>query len=207
MSASYNTRAMRRVLPAAALLLAHAASAATWPWQNRRLEPWEQPKPWDQQASGNSAASIGGRAAYIRPRELSGAWGWGGQLKLPMGGAAAAEVSVDRALLAGPGGDYTIMPIQATVLGYLSGESSLKPYALLGIGWYRLATPTGRDTLNFPHAGAGLELAPGTGAWSIDGSLRVGFSAVYKPFGGTKPWGENWRRRGHLWTVGLNRRF
>lgn len=156
-----------------------------------------------------TAPSIGPRLAFYKPNDADrGDWAWGGQLRLPMDPVYSFEASADWASYRSNGAPVRTTAVQATFLGYFSPDSAFSPYLLVGGGWY----PTHADgpynpfRLFGPHVGAGLQLLLGP-RWSIDGSYRFLWTETVDWTHPLHLFGTDFGVRGHMLTIGLNRRL
>lgn len=158
----------------------------------------------------HTATAIGARMTYYRPYDADfGKWSPGVQLRLHGDKTYALECSADFTHTTFGGTRVSVIPVQATILGFLYPESSISPYVLLGGGWYftRVQDPSPRTVSRFgPHAGAGLQLLVNDG-WSLDGSYRFLWTQSLHLQDPTHPLGQNFSSKGYMITVGLNYRF
>lgn len=154
-----------------------------------------------------SDPQLGGRAVFYRPKDADhGTWGPGMLVRGSLGGAYGFEVSLDDTRHSAAGATYNVLPLQLSLLGFTNPDQALSPYLLAGPGWYftRVGGPGAHnETLFRLHAGAGLQLLGG-GNWSIDGSWRYIWSAVWRFNDYGHPWGSDYHEQGSMWTLALN---
>jgi opacity protein-like surface antigen len=157
----------------------------------------------------HSATSLGPRLAFFRPDDADhGDWAPGVQLRMHMSPVYAFEGSMDFAHYTSAGTSVRTTPIQATVIGYFSEDSSLSPYLLIGAGWYPTHANGPYNAPRFfgPHIGAGLELLLGSN-WSLDGSYRFLWTETISWSNPVRLLGTDFSVRGHMFTVALNYRL
>lgn len=161
----------------------------------------------DMHAS-RSGVTLGGRAAYYRPKDADhGTLNGGAQLRLHFVPAIAVEGSVD--YRQNKFGDTTVdvFPVQASLLLYLTPGFVVSPYILGGVGWYYTRVQDGATTNRYgPHAGAGLEAALAR-HWTVDGSFRYLWTQSLDAPTAASPAGKNFSDKGFMLTAGLNYRF
>ena len=163
----------------------------------------------DEQQSHTQTA-LGPRGVFYRPKNADhGAWSPGGQLNVHAGGPYVIQGSADVAHYTAAGASWRSVPLQVTLIDYLTPEDPASFYVLAGYGWYfnRVDGPGAHsETLAHPHAGAGVELLSGVN-WSFDADYRFIWSATYKPWTSDHPFGSNYQKRGSMITLALTRRF
>jgi len=157
-----------------------------------------------------SDPEVGGRAVFFRPKDADrGTWGPGVQVRGSLGGAYGFEGSLDRARHTAAGADYTVTPLQLSLLGYFVPEQPLSAYLLAGMGWYftRVGGPGAHSETPYRlHAGAGLQLLAG-GNWTLDGSYRFLWNSVWRFNDWGHPWGTGYHAQGSMFTLSLNWRL
>ena len=184
----------------AALVFALLAAAATAP----RLASADDA---DLSAS-RGGVTLGGRAAYNRPKDADhGSLYGGAQLRLHIGPVIAVEASADYRQNKFGGTVVDVYPVQGSLLLYLLPHAMVSPYILGGEGYYYTHVRNGSTTNRFgPHAGAGLEIALARN-WTIDGSYRYLWTQSLTAPTGTSPAGKNFSDNGFMLTAALNYRF
>ena len=152
--------------------------------------------------------TLGGRAAYNRPKDADrGAYYGGAQARLHITSVVAVEASADYRQNVFNGTTVDVYPVQGSLLLYLAPSWILSPYILGGEGWYYTHIRNGATTNRFgPHAGAGVEIALAR-HWTIDGSYRYLWTQSLT--GPTKAniAGKNFSDNGFMLTAALNYRF
>ena len=162
-----------------------------------------------EDAPVHSATSFGPRLTYLLPNDADrGAWAPGVQVRLHMTPLYAFEASADFAHYTSGGVGVHTTPIQATVIGYFSGDSTFSPYLLIGGGWYPTHAdgPYNAPRLFGPHIGAGAELLLGD-RWSIDGSYRFLWTETIDWSHPIELLGTDFSVRGHMFTLAVNYRL
>ncbi len=154
--------------------------------------------------------SIGGRATYYDPKEGSGSWYGGGQVRFYPSRYFAFEGSAD--YRRNDFGDTRVhsYPVQVSALIYPLGTTRLAPFVLGGGGWYysTVKGPGGFDDTQNRfgfHAGGGLQFFLNR-HWSIDGTYRyIWLEKVESKDQNVvdKKFDDN----GHMVTIGLNFHF
>jgi opacity protein-like surface antigen len=152
--------------------------------------------------------TFGGRAAYYRPKGADdGTLNGGAQLRLHILPMLAVEGSADYRQNKYGGTTVDEIPVQASLMLYLTPSWVVSPYVLGGVGWYYTHIQDGSTTNRYgPHAGAGLELALAR-HWSIDGSYRYLWTQSLTAPTTTSPAGKNFSDNGFMLTAALNYRF
>ncbi len=155
--------------------------------------------------------SLGGRAMYFDPRDGSGEWYGGGQLRLYPSHYFAFEGSVDYRRNDFNGNTRThTYPVQVSALIYPLGTTRLAPFLLGGGGWYYTTVrgPGGfSDTQNRfgLHAGGGLQFFLNR-HWSIDGTYRyIWLERIESRDQNIVD--KNFQDSGHMFTIGVNFHF
>ncbi len=153
---------------------------------------------------------LGGRATYFDPKEGSGEWYGGAQLRFYPSHYFAIEGSADyRRNDFGQTRTHTY-PVQVSALIYPLGTTRLAPFILGGGGWYYTTVkgPGGFDDTQNRfglHAGGGLQFFLNR-HWSIDGTYRyIWLEKVQSRDQNIvdKKFDDN----GHMVTIGLNFHF
>lgn len=156
--------------------------------------------------------SIGGRATYFDPENLTTGdeWHGGAQVRLHPSRYFAFEGSADYRQGKLNGTTVHSYPVQVSLLIYPLGTPRLAPFLLGGGGWY-YTTVTGpadfQDTQNrFGwHAGGGLQLFLNR-HWSIDGTYRhIWMEDVQSKHDDV--FDKNYGDGNHMVTIGLNFHF
>jgi hypothetical protein len=164
----------------------------------------------DEEAPTHSATSIAPRVIYYLPDDANnGVFAPGAQLRLHMSDAYSFEASVDDAHYTSGAAQVRTIPIQATIIGYFSPESTLSPYLLIGGGWYPTHSTGGPyepSRLFSPHVGAGLELLLGN-YFSIDASYRFMWMETVDWYHPVQLLGTDFSIRGHMFTLAANFRL
>ena len=152
--------------------------------------------------------TLGGRAAYYRPKDADhGTLNGGAQLRLHFTSVVAVEGSADYRRNKFGGTKVEMYPVQASLLLYLTPSWVVSPYILGGVGWYYTHVQDGSTTNRYgPHAGAGLEAALAR-HWTIDGSYRYLWAQSLDAPTSTSPAGKNFSDHGFMLTAALNYRF
>ena len=162
----------------------------------------------DDMNASREGVTLGGRAAYYRPKDANEGTLYGGaQLRLHFTPMIAVEGSADYRQNKFGGTTVDVFPVQASLMLYLTPSWVISPYILGGVGWYYTHVH-GSDTTNRygPHAGAGLEVALDQ-HWSIDGSARYLWTQSLTAPTTTSPAGKNFSDNGFMLTAALNYRF
>ena len=155
--------------------------------------------------------SLGGRAAYYRPKGAdNGSLNGGAQLRLHMTSVLALEGSVDYRQNKFGGTTVDSFPVQASLMIYLLPGMRVSPYILGGGGWYysHVKNAGGETTTNHfgPHAGAGLQVFLDR-HWSVDGSYRYLWNEDVHSQDAAHPLGQNFSDQGYMLTAALNYHF
>lgn len=137
-----------------------------------------QPLVSAETAAAEKAFSVGPRAVYYTPQDAdNGQWSPGVQARLHLSPDLGLEASLDY-FKNDFGGLTTVktIPIQGSLLAYITPGEIVKPFLLGGAGWYYTMVdgPFGYDnsTSRFGlHAGAGLELVLNKSLY-LSGSYR-----------------------------------
>ncbi len=153
---------------------------------------------------------IGGRATYYDPKDASGQWYGGAQVRLYPSRYFAFEGSAD--YRRNDFGDTRVhtYPVQVSALIYPLGTTRLAPFILGGGGWYYTTVkgPGGFDDTQNRfglHAGGGLQFFLNH-HWSIDGTYRYIWLEKIQSRDqniADKQFNDN----GHMITIGLNFHF
>ena len=152
--------------------------------------------------------TLGGRAAYYRPKDADrGTLNGGAQLRLHLTSVVAVEGSADYRQNKFGGTTVDVVPVQASLMLYLAPRWVVSPYILGGVGWYYTHIQGDGTTHRYgPHAGAGLEVALAQ-HWSIDGSYRYLWTQSLTAPTTASPLGKNFSDNGFMLTAALNYRF
>jgi opacity protein-like surface antigen len=156
-----------------------------------------------------SGVTFGGRGSYFRPKDAdSGDWDGGAQLRLHFTPVLGVEGSADYRQNKYGGTTVDVIPVQASLLVYLTPGWPVSPYLLGGVGWYYTHVQGSSDWQNRygPHAGAGLEVALSR-HWTIDGSYRYLWTQSLTAPTTSQPFGQNFSDHGFMVTAALNYRF
>lgn len=162
----------------------------------------------DLQAA-RTGVSLGGRAAYYRPKDADGGTLNGGaQLRVHLTSVVAVEGSADYRQNKYGGTTVETVPVQASLLLYLTPTLPVSPYLLGGVGWYYTHVQGAHTSTNRygPHAGAGAEVALARD-WTIDGSFRYLWAQSLTAPTTSSPAGKNFSDSGFMLTAALNYRF
>lgn len=156
------------------------------------------------------AVSLGGRATYFDPKDGSGNWYGGAQLRLYPSRFFAIEGSADYRRNDFDGTHTHTYPVQVSALLYPLGTTRLAPFILGGGGWYytTVSGPNGfSDTQNRfgLHAGGGLQFFLNR-RWSIDGTYRYIWLEKVESRDQNIV-NKNFQDNGHMVTIGLNFHF
>ena len=162
----------------------------------------------DDLHASRPGVTLGGRAAYYRPKESDGGTLNGGaQLRLHITSVIAVEGSADYRQNKFGATTVDVFPVQASLMLYLAPNWVASPYILGGVGWYYTHVQNGATSNRYgPHAGAGLEVALSR-QWSIDGSARYLWAQSLKAPTTTSPAGRDFSDNGFMLTAALNYRF
>ena len=154
--------------------------------------------------------SVGGRATYYDPKDASGKWYGGAQVRLYPSRYFAIEGSAD--YRRNDFGDTRVhsYPVQVSALIYPLGTTRLAPFILGGGGWYYTTVkgPGGFDDTQNRfglHAGGGLQFFLNQ-HWSIDSTYRYIWLEKIESKDQNivdKKFNDN----GHMVTIGLNFHF
>ncbi len=152
--------------------------------------------------------TIGGRAAYYRPRGAdNGNLVEGAQARYHLTRRWALEGSVDLRQDIFGATKVDIVPVQLSVIIYLMPHGyTIAPYILAGGGWYytHVEAPASSSAVRFgPHAGGGVEFLLSK-TWSIDGSYRYLWAEDIHSQDLQHPLGRNLSDKGFLLTAALN---
>jgi opacity protein-like surface antigen len=153
--------------------------------------------------------TFGGRASYDRPKGADdGALSGGAQARLHFTPMIAVEGSADYRQNKYGGTTVDLVPVQASLLLYLTPSAVISPYILGGVGYYytHVQGVTGSTNRYGPHAGAGLEAALSQ-HWTIDGSFRYLWTQSLTAPTTASPAGKNFSDNGFMVTAALNYRF
>ena len=155
--------------------------------------------------------SVGGRAAYYRPKGAdNGDWSEGAQVRLHFTPAWALEGSVDLRHDKFDGTRVDVIPIQLSLMVYILPPGyRAAPYLLAGGGWYytHVGAPVEHFESRFgPHAGAGVEFFINK-SWSLDGSYRYLWTEDIHSQDAEHPLGRNFSGKGFMLTGALNYHF
>ena len=161
--------------------------------------------------ASRAGVTLGGRAAYNRPKGADdGSMFGGAQLRLHVTPVFAIEASADYRQNQFGGTTVDVYPVQGSLMIYLTPGMMISPYILGGAGWYytNVRRPGSDITSNRygPHAGAGFELALAR-HWSVDGSWRYLWTQDLDAPTTTSPLGKNFSDNGFMITAALNYRF
>ena len=154
--------------------------------------------------------SLGGRATYYDPKDGSGEWYGGGQVRLYLFEYLAFEGSADYRRNDFDSTRVHSYPVQVSALIYPFGTRRLSPFLLGGGGWYYTTVegPGGfDDTQNRfgAHAGGGLQFWLNE-RFSIDGTYRyIWLEKVESKDVNIKD--KKFDDNGHMVTIGLNFHF
>lgn len=164
----------------------------------------------DDYYAARPGVTLGGRAAYYRPKDAdSGTLNAGAQIRFHFTQVIAVEGSGDYRRNRFEGTNVDIFPLQASLLLYLAPRWAVSPYLLGGVGWYYTHVQGSGGVTNHrygPHAGAGLEAAFAR-HWSIDGSYRYLWTQSLTAPTTAHPAGRNFSDNGFMLTAALNYRF
>ncbi|MCX5789701.1 MAG: outer membrane beta-barrel protein [Elusimicrobia bacterium] len=162
----------------------------------------------DEVHASQPGVTIGGRAAYYRPKDADhGTLNGGAQVRLHITSVIAVEGSTDYRQNKFGGTTVDIFPVQASLMLYLSPNWLISPYILGGVGWYYTHVQDGSTTNRYgPHAGAGVEVALAR-HWTIDGSYRYLWTQSLDAPTTASPAGKNFSDNGFMLTAALNFRF
>lgn len=159
---------------------------------------------------GHTSTSLGGRAVFYKPQDADhGLWAPGVAAKFHVNKGYAAELSMDFTHHSIGETTISVIPVQATLLGYFYPEAKVTPFLLTGIGWYYTRVRDQGSHLENrwgPHAGVGLSMLT-SGHWIIDASYRFLWSQTYHLQDPGHPFGQNFSGRGYMWTLGLSARL
>ncbi len=155
--------------------------------------------------------SIGGRAAYYRPKGADhGDLAEGAQVRLHFTPAWALEGSVDLRQDKFDGTKVDVIPVQLSLMVYILPPGyRVAPYLLAGGGWYytHVGAPVDHFAFRFgPHAGAGVEFFLKR-FWSLDGSYRYLWTDDIHSQDEAHPLGRNFSNKGFMLTGALNYNF
>ncbi|MFI5362478.1 MAG: outer membrane protein [Elusimicrobiota bacterium] len=160
--------------------------------------------------ASRSGVSLGGRAAYDRPKDADrGTYYGGAQLRLHVSPVVAVEGSVDYRQNVFGATTVDVTPVQGSLLLYLIPHAIASPYVLGGEGWYytHVRGTNGLTTNRFgPHAGAGVEIAIDR-HWTLDGSYRYLWTQSLTAPTAASPAGKNFGDNGFMLTAAINYRF
>ena len=153
---------------------------------------------------------IGGRGTYYDPKDASGQWYGGAQVRLYPSRYLAFEGSADYRRNDYGNTQTHTYPVQVSALIYPLGTTRLAPFILGGGGWYYTTVkgPNGfEDTQNRfgLHAGGGLQFFFNQ-HFSLDGTYRyIWVEKVQSKDQNIvdKQFNDN----GHMFTIGLNFHF
>lgn len=175
-----------------------------------RIEAAAQDTDGNDFHAARAGVTVGGRAAYYRPKEAdSGTLNGGLQIRFHITPVIAVEGSGDYRRNRYGGTRVDIFPLQASLLLYLAPRWAVSPFLLGGVGWYYTHVQGSGGATNHrygPHAGAGLEAALGR-RWSIDGSYRYLWTQSLRAPTTAHPAGRNFSDNGFMLTTALNYRF
>ena len=162
----------------------------------------------DDTHASRPGITLGGRAAYYRPRDAqSGSLNGGAQLRLHITSVIAVEGSADYRQNKFGATTVDVFPVQASLMLYLAPDWVVSPYILGGVGWYYTHVQNGATSNRYgPHAGAGGEVALAR-HWTIDGSARYLWAQSLNAPTTTSPAGKNFSDYGFMLTAALNYRF
>ena len=162
----------------------------------------------DEVHASQPGVTLGGRAAYYRPKDADhGTLNGGAQVRLHITSVIAVEGSADYRQNKFAGTTVDVFPVQASLMLYLSPNWLISPYILGGVGWYYTHVQDGSTTNRYgPHAGAGVEVALAR-HWTIDGSYRYLWTQSLDAPTTTSPAGKNFSDNGFMLTAALNFRF
>ncbi|MGH7233678.1 MAG: outer membrane protein [Nitrospiraceae bacterium] len=154
--------------------------------------------------------SIGGRATYFDPKDASGEWYGGGQVRLYLFEYLAFEGSADYRRHDFDSTRVHSYPVQVSALIYPFGTRRLSPFLLGGGGWYytTVSGPGGLDdTQNRfgAHAGGGLQFWLNN-RFSVDSTYRyIWLEKIESRDVNIKD--KKFDDNGHMVTIGLNFHF
>ena len=162
----------------------------------------------DDYHAARPGVTLGGRAAYFRPKDAEhGTMSGGAQLRLHITPAIAVEGSADHRSSKFEGTTVDVIPAQASLMIYLAPGWTASPYLLGGVGWYFTHVHGGGTSNRFgPHAGGGLEVALAR-HWSVDGSYRYLWAQDLTAPTTASPFGKNFSDKGFMLSAALNYRF
>ena len=162
----------------------------------------------DEVHASQPGVTLGGRAAYYRPKDADhGTLNGGAQVRLHITSVIAVEGSADYRQNKFAGTTVDVFPVQASLMLYLSPNWLISPYILGGVGWYYTHVQDGSTTNRYgPHAGAGVEVALAR-HWTSDGSYRYLWTQSLDAPTTTSPAGKNFSDNGFMLTAALNFRF
>jgi len=152
--------------------------------------------------------SLGGRAAYFRPKGAdSGDMAGGVQARIHLSSTWAVEGSVDVRRDKFGGTPVDVVPVQLSLMAYvLPADFRLAPFVLAGGGWYytHVGSQFNHSSSRFgPHAGAGAEFFI-TKSWTVDGSYRYLWTEDIHSQDAAHPLGRNFSDQGYMLTGALN---
>ena len=184
------------ILLAAGLVAALPAFARSEPEESRGPRP---------------GLSIGGRAAYYRPKDADhGDFAEGVQVRYHLTRRWALEGSADLRQENFGGTKMDVVPLQFSAMIYLMPHGyRFAPYILAGGGWYytHVYTPVDSSSFRFgPHAGGGVEYFFNT-AWSAGGSYRYLWTEDIHSQDVAHPLGRNLKDKGFMLTAAVNYSF
>jgi opacity protein-like surface antigen len=154
--------------------------------------------------------SIGGRAAYIDPKDGDGQWFGGAQVRLHLSKIFAIEGSADYRQNKFGSTTTDTFPVQVSALAYLLPGKRLSPFVLGGGGWYytHVNGPNGFDNTQNRfgfHAGGGLQWFISR-HWSIDGTYRyIWLEKIESKDQNVTD--KSFQDNGHMITAGINFHF
>ena len=146
--------------------------------------------------------SFGGRGMYFKPKDGSGDWYGGAQLRFHLSSVLALEAAGDYRQARSGGSTVDVFPVQGSLLLYLVPHSPVSPFLLGGGGWYFSHFRGGGTDHRFaPHAGAGVEVFLQRHL-SVDGTWRYVFRSNVDNSRGNRS--VTLSDRGYMVTAGLN---
>lgn len=152
--------------------------------------------------------SIGGRAAYYRPKGADhGSLAEGAQVRLHFTPVWALEGSADLRQDQFGGTKVDVIPLQLSLMVYILPPGyRTAPYLLAGGGWYytHVSGPFEHSGFRFgPHAGGGVEFFLDR-SWSLDGSYRYLWTEDIHSQNLAHPLGQNFSDKGFMLTAAVN---
>ena len=154
--------------------------------------------------------SIGGRAAYIDPKDGEANWFGGAQVRFYLAKFFAIEGSADYRQDKFGTTTTDTFPVQVSALLYLLPGKRLSPFILGGGGWYytHVKGPGGFDDTQNRfglHAGGGLQFFISE-HWSIDGTYRYIWLEKLESRDANIT-NKSFQDSGHMITAGVNFHF